>query len=90
VLLIGWDDNTGAWLIKNSWGTTWGETGGLGTERGYMWIARTSNNIGLGAAWVRARNNLYALPPRYFEAVRAKPFPDPGPLRFEDLIGPRR
>jgi len=26
VLLIGYEDS-GAWLVKNSWGTTWGETG---------------------------------------------------------------
>lgn len=50
VTLIGWDDTRGAWLIKNSWGTGWGETCG-GTERGYMWIAYGSNNIGYGAAW---------------------------------------
>lgn len=87
VLLIGWDDNKGAWLIKNSWGTGWGQTGGYGSERGYMWIARGSNNIGLGAAWVKARNNFYILPPRYFELIRVKPFPDPGPLRFEDMFG---
>jgi C1A family cysteine protease len=26
VLLIGYEDS-GAWLVKNSWGTTWGESG---------------------------------------------------------------
>jgi cathepsin L len=87
VLLIGWDDAKGAWLIKNSWGTSWGNTGGFGSERGYMWIAYGSNNIGLGAAWVQARNNFYKLPLRYFELIKVKPFPDPGPLRFEETFG---
>ena len=56
VTLIGWDDSKvagdrkGAWLIKNSWGTGWGTAAG-GPERGYMWIAYGSNNIGYGAAW---------------------------------------
>jgi cathepsin L len=49
VTLIGWDDNKQAWLIKNSWGTGWGEDG-------YMWINYNSNSIGYRAAWVQARN----------------------------------
>jgi hypothetical protein len=27
VLLVGYDDATGSWLIKNQWGTDWGESG---------------------------------------------------------------
>jgi cathepsin L len=78
ITLIGWDDSKHAWLIKNSWGTNWGETGGYGTERGYMWIDYNSNNIGYGAAWVQAQNRLYILPHRYYELVpEIKPLPDP-------------
>lgn len=47
VNLIGWDDNKGAWLIKNSWSVGWG-------EQGYMWISYNCNNIGYGASWVQA------------------------------------
>jgi C1A family cysteine protease len=42
VILVGWDDAKGAWLMKNSWGTGWG-------ENGYMWIAYDCNRIGEGA-----------------------------------------
>jgi hypothetical protein len=45
VLLVGWDDMRGAWLIKNSWGTDWG-------EKGFAWIKYGSNNIGVYAAWI--------------------------------------
>jgi C1A family cysteine protease len=54
VTLIGWDDSKGAWLIKNSWGTGWGDICGFGSERGYIWISYTSDNIGYAAAWVQA------------------------------------
>jgi cathepsin L len=46
VVLIGWDDDRRAWLIKNSWGKDWG-------ERGYAWVEYESNNVGLFAAWVQ-------------------------------------
>ncbi len=47
VLLIGWDDEKGAWLVKNSWGEEWG-------EKGFAWIKYGSNNIGMFAAWIDA------------------------------------
>ena len=46
VAIIGWDDDKGAWLIKNSWGKDWG-------EKGFGWVKYGSNNIGLFAAWIQ-------------------------------------
>jgi C1A family cysteine protease len=50
ITIIGWDDDLGsqgAWIIKNSWGPTWGDDG-------FMYIEYGSNNVGYGAAWVDA------------------------------------
>jgi C1A family cysteine protease len=42
IILCGWDDAKGAWLLKNSWGTGWG-------ENGYMWIQYGCDKVGDGA-----------------------------------------
>lgn len=46
IVIVGWDDAKGAWLIKNSWGENWG-------EHGYMWIKYGCANIGSNSAWIR-------------------------------------
>lgn len=48
VLIVGWDNSIGergVWIIKNSWGTGWG-------DGGYMLLPYGCNNIGFGASWV--------------------------------------
>jgi Papain family cysteine protease/Bacterial tandem repeat domain 1 len=46
IVLVGWDDAKGAWLMRNSWGKSWGDDG-------YGWIKYGSNNIGMGALFTR-------------------------------------
>jgi C1A family cysteine protease len=60
VEIIGWNDSlphthgTGAWLIKNSWGTSWGAHG---PYPGCAWVAFGSANLGDDAsAFVSYRN----------------------------------
>jgi C1A family cysteine protease len=48
VLLVGWDDTkctTGAWRLKNNWGTGWGEAG-------FMWIKYGVSSVGYAANYV--------------------------------------
>jgi len=45
IMLVGWDDADGCWILRNSWGPGWGEDG-------YMRIAYGSNRVGYAANFV--------------------------------------
>ena len=45
VIICGWDDAKGAWLVKNSWGDNWGEDG-------FLWMVYDCNLIGYGANYM--------------------------------------
>ncbi len=61
VTIVGWDDSypaqgscsPGAWKVKNSWGTWWGDAG-------YFWVAYGQKNIGTAASVYSGYRSTYA------------------------------
>ncbi|HUW62642.1 MAG TPA: C1 family peptidase [Candidatus Bathyarchaeia archaeon] len=45
IVLVGWDDSAGAWILRNSWSDGWG-------EGGYMLIEYGCSNVGYGACYI--------------------------------------
>ncbi len=45
IVLTGWDDSQGVWILRNSWGSSWGESG-------YMRIGYGVSNVGLEANYI--------------------------------------
>jgi len=45
IVLVGWDDADGAWILRNSWGPDWG-------ENGYMRITYGKSKVGYSANYV--------------------------------------
>ena len=62
VLIIGWDEQ--GWVIRNSWGTEWGDAG-------YIKLAYNNNNIGFNAAWIQAAQVGAAFPESLKDALQS-------------------
>lgn len=46
VAIIGWDDDKGAWLMRNSWDVTWG-------NGGYAWVKYGAYDLGTESVWAK-------------------------------------
>lgn len=69
IILVGWHDydatgQTGYWILRNSWGTGWG-------DKGYCYIEYGANDVGTEA--------VFAMPPDNPNPPAPGPQPDPNP-----------
>ena len=55
IVLVGWDDSKGAWILRNSWNTWWG-------DNGYMLIKYGTSGVGKWASYVQYKNPLIPVP----------------------------
>ncbi len=62
IVLVGWDDATSSWILRNSWGPNWG-------ENGYMRIAwdpsGVTSRVGEGTSWVKYQSATLTTPTLY-------------------------
>lgn len=71
IILVGWDDAKGAWLLRNSWGN-W-------CDGGYCWIAYGANSVGTEAVWCTVKSVAPPTPPDPGPTpIPPSPTPTPG------------
>lgn len=54
IILVGWDDATGSWILRNSWGPYWGENGYMRIK--YHTEIDPHSRVGEGTSWVLVSN----------------------------------
>jgi len=73
VILVGWDDDPGVWILRNSWGAGWGESG-------YMRIGYGISNVGYSANYIAYSPSVcYSLNTSVSPSGRGTITADPGP-----------
>lgn len=70
IIICGWDDAKGAWLLRNSWGESW-------CDGGYQWIAYGANQVGFSAVWCKAPPAVVPDPPTPVPPTPVPPSPVP-------------
>ncbi|WP_109260184.1 C1 family peptidase [Hyphobacterium indicum] len=68
VVLVGWDDDRNAWLMRNSWGTGWGDDG-------YMWIEYGASRIGEYGIWLLPEERSFIERSNIAELIREQYIP---------------
>ncbi|XPS89403.1 peptidase C1A [Desulfosarcina variabilis str. Montpellier] len=74
VVLVGWNDDDGCWIMRNSWGSSWG-------ENGYMRIGYGVSGIGSDAVYVSYNDSPNPDPD---PDPDPEPSPDPEDQEIED------
>ena len=76
VVICGWDDSKGAWLLRNSWGKSWGNDG-------YCWIKYGANQVGYEAVWAYVKSVVPVPDPTPVPPAPPCPPPAPAPVAID-------
>jgi hypothetical protein len=85
VVIVGYDDDDEAWIIKNSWGTDWGEdTYGVTGQRGWFRMAYGDSCLMPGYIYAIEADEESEPPPESLFASMV--LDDPGPYAPGDVV----